>query len=122
MAFKYKYPVMAALFTTAHFANSATYAEDKTPPKTHEEVVKEVEQVVEQTGVKVGMTKEKVMQLLGDKYTEVKVSKLADDEKVLIWQRDKDNSVTVTFIGDKVKAVAHSMSKPEQVEVEDEDS
>jgi hypothetical protein len=110
----YNFALVLALSSMDHFA----LADDSDKNSAHEQLVKEAEETIEKNEVKVGMPQQKVMEILGDKYTDAKPQKPAENEKVLIWQKDKNNSTTVTFVDGKVKAVAHSISKPEE---EDDD-
>lgn len=97
-------------FTAAAQEANGIGALKKDPLKTKEEqILKQVEETKEKIGVKVGMSKEQVMKLMGDKFTEEKVNGLEADGKVYTWKLPEEDYVTVTFDGEKVKAVSHRM-------------
>ena len=72
-----------------------------------ETIVRDILERTEQTGVKIGMTKEEVIEILGEEFSEEKISEEIIGENVYTWQKNSTDKLTVTFSSGKVRAVSH---------------
>ncbi len=82
--------------------------------KNSELIVQDALEKTEKTGIKIGMTQDEVINLLGKDYSQEKINADLGNEKVYTWRQNDTYRISVTFSGDKVKALSHITKKVEE--------
>ena len=73
------------------------------------DMLKKAEKKTEESGIKVGMSKDQVLKILGDKFVEIKNPNSEQKEKIYTWMRSERDFITVTFDDQKVIGVTQGI-------------